>query len=142
MLPLYQRGPMTDIAVPNNAVPSTGGGAHGPRVIDIIADYIVTAALRPTTGKAREAAVRCILDLLGAAAAGIEDPGARVVRSVARGAMGSRDFPIWFTGENASLLGSAWANSSAASALDLDDGHRPARHPGAAVIPTPLTVAI
>jgi 2-methylcitrate dehydratase PrpD len=50
--------------------------------------------------------------------------------------------PIWFTGLSSSATGAAWANSAAASALDLDDGHRLARgHPGAAVIPTALAIA-
>jgi len=46
------------------------------------------------------------------------------------------------SGLSSSVIGAAWANSAAASALDLDDGHRLARgHPGAAVIPTAFAVA-
>jgi 2-methylcitrate dehydratase PrpD len=41
-----------------------------------------------------------------------------------------------------SATGAAWVNCNAASALDLDDGHRLAMgHPGAAVIPATLAVA-
>jgi len=40
------------------------------------------------------------------------------------------------------VTGAAWVNCNAASALDLDDGHRMAMgHPGACVIPTALAVA-
>ena len=41
-----------------------------------------------------------------------------------------------------SVTGAAWVNCNAASALDLDDGHRMAMgHPGAAVIPAALAIA-
>ena len=49
---------------------------------------------------------------------------------------------IWFGGGNRQPAYAAFANSAAASALDLDDGHRAAGgHPGAAVIPAVLAVA-
>ena len=50
--------------------------------------------------------------------------------------------PVWFSGKTSSIVGAAWSNSAAASALDLDDGNRLARgHPGAAVIPTAFSLA-
>lgn len=56
--------------------------------------------------------------------------------------LGSGDIPIWFTGTSGSAVAAAWANSVAASTLDLDDGNRVARgHPGAAVIPAAFAAA-
>jgi 2-methylcitrate dehydratase PrpD len=78
---------------------------------------------------------------MAAVGAGIADRGAIAVRSTALATMGTGNAPIWFSGRSSSPIGAAWANSAAASALDLDDGHRLARgHPGAAVIPTALAI--
>ncbi|KQR77123.1 2-methylcitrate dehydratase [Burkholderia sp. Leaf177] len=111
-------------------------------VVQRLADYVDTARARPASATATNAAVRCLLDLLGAAAAGMFEPGVAAVRRMAQAAMPGGCAPIWFTGERGSVLSAAWANSAAAAALDLDDGHRLARgHPGAAVIPTALAVA-
>jgi len=111
-------------------------------IVRIIASYVEQFRERPVTGPAREAAFRCILDLLGAAVPGTSTPGVVAVRNTALKTMGAGDVPIWFTGAGSSVIGAAWANSAAAAALDLDDGHRLARgHPGAAVIPTAFAVA-
>lgn len=107
-----------------------------------IASYVEAARGQPVPERARQAVYRCVLDLLGAAAAGMQETGAAAIRATARVAMGAGGVPIWFTGLAGSFIGAAWANSAAASALDLDDGHRLARgHPGAAVIPAALAVA-
>lgn len=113
-----------------------------PGVVRSLAAYIEAARARRAPEAARQAAFRCILDLLGAAAAGIADTGAMAVRTMALTTMGAGRAPIWFSGRSSSVVGAAWANSAAASALDLDDGHRLARgHPGAAVIPAAFAVA-
>lgn len=120
--------------------PADPGDRSG--VVRQIAAYIVGARGQRAPEPARQAAFRCLLDLLGAAGAGIGDPGAAAVRKMAVATMGAGSVPIWFPGLSGSVIGAAWANSSAASALDLDDGHRIARgHPGAAVIPTAFAVA-
>ena len=87
---------------------------------------------------ADQAATRCILDLVTAAAA-----GQGVLRpEAARRLYGPGDSAVWFSGQTAAPIGAAFANSLAAAALDLDDGHRLARgHPGAAVIPAVLAEA-
>lgn len=107
-----------------------------------IAAYIVAARERPAAGLAREVVFSRIFDLLGAAAAGVGDRAANATRATALMTMGAGSVPIWFTGQSSTVIGAAWANSAAASALDLDDGHRLAQgHPGAAVIPTAFAVA-
>lgn len=108
----------------------------------MIADYVLAARGAAVRGPAGQAALRCILDLVGAAAAGIAEPGPAAVRVVARETFGAGVVPIWFSGQSSSVIGAAFANSATASALDLDDGHRLARgHPGAAVIPTAFAVS-
>ena len=108
----------------------------------LIADYVEATRGTRAGEPAREAAFRCILDLLGCAAAAVAEPASVAVRSTALGTMAAGSVPIWFTGLCSSATAAAWANSAAASALDLDDGHRLARgHPGAAVIPTAFAVA-
>lgn len=115
-------------------------GAGG--VVRRIAAYVEAASASPSAEPARQAAFRCILDLLGAAAAGMTDSGAAAIRHMALSTMGQGGVPLWFTGRSSSVIGAAWANSAAASALDLDDGNRLARgHPGAAVIPAAFAVA-
>ena len=90
------------------------------------------SALPPST---REAAIRCVLDVLCAAAAGLDDPGVRAGREAAIALYGTGMADIWFAGACASPSAALLANALAASALDLDDGNRLARgHPGAAAI--------
>jgi len=108
-----------------------------------IAAYIEAAGRAHASSQtAAQSALRCILDLATTAAAGLHDRGASAVRTMALTAFGPGRCPIWFTGQTSNAIGAAFANSAAASALDLDDGNRLARgHPGAAVIPAALAVA-
>jgi 2-methylcitrate dehydratase PrpD len=107
-----------------------------------VAAYIEADRDRRIPNAAWQAAFKCILDLLGCAVAGVSESLSTGTRQVALATMRPGAVPIWFSGEASSVAGAAWANSAAASALDLDDGHRLARgHPGAAVIPTAFAVA-
>ncbi len=117
--------------------------AIAPTAIARIAAYIeATGGSAALSETATRSAPRCLLDLLSAMVAGLDDPGATAVRAMAATVFGQGRCSIWFTGQTSNAIGAAWANSAAASALDLDDGNRPARgHPGAAVIPAALAVA-
>lgn len=107
-----------------------------------IAAYIEEHQGRRSHEAAREAALKCIHDLLTATAVGIGDLGPVAIRQVAATLFPAGNSPIWFTGQTSSPIGAAWCNSSAAAALDLDDGNRFARgHPGAAIIPAVFAVA-
>jgi 2-methylcitrate dehydratase PrpD len=85
---------------------------------------------------------RCVLDLVGVAIAGTRTPMTQI---------GARFAYDYFAPGKATVIGSrrplgpigaAWVNCTAASALDLDDGHRMAMgHPGAVVIPAALAIA-
>lgn len=111
-----------------------------PTALARIAAYIVDSRQDVTAGDTRNAALRCLFDVIVAAAAGRDDRGPAAVRHV-MGMFGEGSIPAWFTASRGSEIAAAWANSAAASAQDLDDGHRLARgHPGAVVIPAVLAV--
>ena len=93
-------------------------------------------------GAALDQAAWCVLDLLGAAMAGFGQDSALSARRFARNFFPAGSIGVWFSREFSSIWGAAFCNSVAASALDLDDGHRAAGgHPGAALVPTALAVA-
>lgn len=107
-----------------------------------LAEYVRGLDGRTLPDESREAALRCVLDLLAAAAAGSREAGVVATRAVARSEFGSGPAEIWFTNERSSASGAVLCNSAAASTLDLDDGYRAARgHPGAAAIPAALAAA-
>ncbi|MEM5439359.1 MmgE/PrpD family protein [Paraburkholderia diazotrophica] len=111
-------------------------------IVQKFSAYIVQARENQAPAESLEFALKCILDLLSAVGAGVGQPGALAIRKTAHETRPPGDIPIWFTGETSSVIGAAWANSAAASALDLDDDTPASRgHPGAAVIPTAIAVA-
>ena len=111
-------------------------------VTEVLADFIL--ALRPENVpvSAREMAKRCILDLAGAAAAGFDSPAARATRQVFTGLFAPGSSAVWFSDLRLASAPAAAINSAAASALDVDDGHRTAGgHPGASIVPAAFAVA-
>lgn len=85
----------------------------------------------------------CILDIIGCAIAGLDVPGTIFSRAVANTQYRNGDCAVWFTPLSLNATGAAFANSAAASMLDIDDGHRLAMgHPGAAVIPAALAMVV
>lgn len=91
---------------------------------------------------AKRAAERAILDLMTAAIAGKETPGAKAAMKSAAALWPAGDRQVWFSPERLPLAAAAFVNSTTASALDLDDGHRAsAGHPGAAIVPAVLAAA-
>ncbi|MBV2187567.1 MAG: MmgE/PrpD family protein [Rhizobium sp.] len=89
----------------------------------------------------RQTIALLLLDLVGATAAGLNSPLATSARKAAADLYGAGDAQVWLTKTRLSVAGAAMANSAAASALDIDDGHRGAAgHAGAGVIPAALAV--
>ena len=85
---------------------------------------------------------RCVLDLVGSAVAGLCAETADVMRRLASASFAKGPCSVWLRGPRLAPPGAALANSSAASALDLDDGNRAAGgHPGAAIIPAAIAAA-
>jgi 2-methylcitrate dehydratase PrpD len=85
---------------------------------------------------------RCLIDAAAAGVAGSQTNVAGVARRYAQAAFGPGSSPYWFGGgDGSTALGAAFVNSTAMSALDVDDGNRSARgHLGAAVIPVATAV--
>jgi 2-methylcitrate dehydratase PrpD len=93
-------------------------------------------------GTTRKMIKCCILDLLAAAAAGVYSQSAAAVRDFCRQSFAEGPSTVWFTDARRHPAAAALANSAAASALDLDDGHRAAGgHPGASIIPAVMALA-
>ncbi|WP_084606634.1 MmgE/PrpD family protein [Rhizobium sullae] len=94
-----------------------------------------------TAPDAFNAAQKALLDLIGVAAAGASTPAGSASRDAARELWGEGPAGLWFSTRRLPTAGAAFANSTYAAALDLDDGHRGAAgHPGAAIIPAVLSV--
>ncbi len=108
----------------------------------LLAEYVDDTALGMPCSAVTRAAGNVLLDLIGCAAAGYASPAASAVRHTVGRLYAAGATALWFTSAAHRAEGAAMANSAAASALDLDDGHRQAGgHPGAAVVPTVLAMA-
>jgi 2-methylcitrate dehydratase PrpD len=104
------------------------------------ADFLASTTTAGTQAIAQAKAA--LFDLTIAAIAGYDTKGAFAARKAARSSWGDGAAPVWFAGERLTIPGAAFANSAAASMVDLDDGHRAAAgHPGASIIPAVLATA-
>lgn len=73
--------------------------------------------------QARHQAKRCLLDLVGVAAAGSTLAASRIARSVAGAQFGGTGGTFLFDGRAASPSGAAFANATTIDAFDAHDGH-------------------
>ncbi len=106
-----------------------------------MADYVGDLAQTKPDAAVAGAAANVLIDLIGCAAGGFDSPAARAMRQMVVQLYADGPAVIWFGSTLLRAEGAAMANSTAASALDLDDGHRRAGgHPGAAIVPTVLAV--
>lgn len=107
----------------------------------ILSDYVGDmASTRPNTEVAG-AVANALIDSIGCAAGGFNSAAARITRQTVVRLYADGPAAVWFESTRRRAEGAAMANSAAASALDLDDGHRGAGgHPGAAIVPTVLAV--
>ena len=88
-----------------------------------------------------EQARRCLLDLVGVAAAGSRARSARLAAGYAADQLGggTRSARMLFDGRRAGLAGAAFAGGSAIDAVDAHDGHPLTKgHAGVAVLPALL----
>lgn len=109
--------------------------------IEELATFVAGYPAAEIPEEARRAASLLLADLLAATAAGLHSPLAAAARVAAADLYGSGPSTVWLTDLSLSPAGAAMANAAAASALDIDDGHRGAAgHAGAGVIPAALAV--
>jgi 2-methylcitrate dehydratase PrpD len=104
-----------------------------------LADFVFGLNCEDLPSGVWESARRCLIDLIGVACLGYNTSAARAMRITAEGLFTTGRASIWFDHRKLTPSGAALANAAAASALDLDDGHRQAAgHPGASIIPAAL----
>jgi 2-methylcitrate dehydratase PrpD len=110
--------------------------------IEELAAFVTSHKKGGVSQEAKDMASLLISDLVAAASAGFNTPLATAARQAAVAAYGIGQSQVWFSEHKLSITGAAMSNSAAASALDIDDGHRGAAgHPGAAVLPAVLAAA-
>jgi 2-methylcitrate dehydratase PrpD len=109
-------------------------------VTEALADFATNVPGDESPQLVRQAAERAILDTIAAIAAGFVTQNAECTRAAAQDVFGWGEFRPWFSsGNSMHFLGALLSNCAAASALDIDDGHRGAAgHPGAAIVPAIL----
>ena len=113
------------------------------RAIDTLAQFVARCEHQQIPERIIERAADCSLDAFGSALAGCKADGLTAMQSVMAGQMPGNltgqkqhsEATVWFDGRIVNPIAAATINSMAATALDVDDGHRMAAgHPGAAVI--------
>ncbi len=122
--------------------------AEGERGTSAAAQLAVPAFVRDLAFGALPADVvaqgqRCLLDLIGVAAAGSRTQGATIATAYAATQLLGRDrnARILFDGRRAGLAGAAFAGAATIDALDAHDGHVLTKgHAGVAILPTLLAV--
>ena len=109
---------------------------------EVLSEFVYGLQPRDVNESVREAARRCLLDLIGAACAGQRTESAKAILRAAKRFFGAGKSSAWFSSDKLTALGATLINAASASAMDLDDGHRGAAgHPGASIIPAAFAVA-
>ena len=112
------------------------------RTLETLAEFVCRLSPGDIPAASRAMARHCMLDLVGAAVAGATTPAAGALRRLARHHYAPGPATVWFAADCRVAAAAALANSAAAAALDIDDGHRLAGgHPGASIIPAVLATA-
>ncbi|NIA67863.1 MmgE/PrpD family protein [Pelagibius litoralis] len=110
--------------------------------LEELADFASGGGRGALPQSALSAAELAVLDTIAAALGGVGTRNAAVSRDAAQEVFGEGDSPVWFAPVRLRKPGAVFANCAAASALDVDDGHRGASgHPGAAIVPAVLAEA-
>ncbi len=124
-------------------------------VTERVAEFVAGAGLGTFSAEAVARARLCVVDTLGVAAAGARTRAGSIARAYARRAFAPGPAILLGGAERLCAEGAGLANGVAASALDMDDGHRVALaprgegdvvgfcagHPGAVVVPAALAAA-
>lgn len=131
----------SSLAAPD--MPASAPARRRLDALDHLADFALDLRFGQLPASVVEATGNCVLDCVTAAVAGASGAGAVAARAAALAALGPQDgASVWFAARKAPALAAVIGNCTAASILDLDDGHRAASgHPGAAIIPAALAIA-
>lgn len=109
--------------------------------IEELAEFVAGQREGVLPQSTRDMAALLVTDLVAAAAAGLDSSLSLAARSACAGLYGPGKARVWLTDQSSSIAGAAMVNAAAASALDIDDGHRGAAgHAGAGIIPAVLAL--
>jgi len=112
------------------------------RAVDTLSRFLVTTTPDDIPERLYARAMDCVLDVLGAAIAGLHTTSYQSMRRALMQFAGPGKAGIWFAHEHTNPVTAATVNAMAATALDIDDGHRMAAgHPGVAVISASVAAA-
>jgi 2-methylcitrate dehydratase PrpD len=114
-------------------------GAVQPRAV--VPAFVRSVAYDALPPDVAACARRCVLDLIGVAAAGSRTPAAAIATAYASTQMAGREREarLLFDGRSASLPGAAFAGAATIDSLDAHDGHVLTKgHAGVAVLPALL----
>ena len=112
------------------------------RAVDTLSRFLVATTPDDIPERLYARAMDCVLDVLGAAIAGLHTPSYQSMRRALMQFAGPGKAGIWFAHEHTNPVTAATVNAMAATALDIDDGHRMAAgHPGVAVISAAIAAA-
>ena len=107
-----------------------------------LAEFVACTPTGDVPANAVYRAADCVLDVVGAAAAGFNCVGSNAFRRSSAAIPTDGTSRIWFGDRKSSAIAAATSNAAAATALDVDDGHRKAAgHPGASVVCAALAAA-
>src|SRR5215470_2395180 len=122
---------------------SAGRGARTTKADIGVCEFVRHVVFRDLPADVVEQAKRCLLDLIGVAAAGSRTRASAIADAYAATQMcgADRDARILFDGRRASLAGAAFAGASTIDSIDAHDGHPLTKgHAGAAILPALLAV--
>ena len=107
-----------------------------------LARYATETSFKSFPKKVVHQAKRCILDLMGVALGGANQPLGKILVKVVNDFGGKPQATVWGHGLKTSVMNAALVNGAIAHALDFDDTHVGSMgHPSAPVIPAALAVA-
>ncbi|HVE50955.1 MAG TPA: MmgE/PrpD family protein [Casimicrobiaceae bacterium] len=112
-----------------------------PQVFDSVSAFALDLAYVDMPSEVVVQAQRCLLDLIGVAAAGSRTTAASIANHYASTQLCGRDAQarMLFDGRSASLAGAAFAGAATLDAFDAHDGHVLTKgHAGAALLPALL----
>jgi 2-methylcitrate dehydratase PrpD len=111
-------------------------------ITEQLAEFVAMARPQELPENVLDRAILSTLDCIAAAIGGVPTANAASMRAAATRIFGGGPARAWFTDSLSMPAAAILANCAAASALDVDDGHRGASgHAGAAVVPAVLTAA-
>ena len=123
---------------------ATGTQATDRRVSSDVAEFVRGLSFDALPADVVQQTQRCVLDLVGVAAAGSRTRVSAIAREYAAAHLRGRDHEarMLFDGRGASTAGAAFAGATTIDAFDAHDGHVLTKgHAGVAVVPALLALA-